>query len=144
MLIKRIDAKGNAVGHTPEEAKEVAITRALSSTNTKDAVYFVQKGSITVGSFTSSVNPTDQSWNAQASGTAQVGYACNNTDRFFTPKEYDFTVSYQSSKDDLGMPDLKVTACSFTPKDNNPSTLAGVVADPEPIKTKKTQAKTES
>ena len=109
MLIKSVTSKGNAVPHTPEEALPTALEYGLKLQSGNDKVYWVLRGSLVVeGQVGHLINQLDGSYTAQAAGSAMVGYTDVVTDKFFDAKPYNFSVRYHSSKDSIGLPDIKI------------------------------------
>ena len=119
MLIKSSTPKGIAIPHSPEEALHAAILYGLKTQNSQERVYWVEKGS--VEGAVSHTKGANDSYAAQSSGTAMVGFTETATDQFFAARKYAFTVKYHSSKDAIGLPDIAIDEFTMSPVEQNPS-----------------------
>jgi len=127
MLIKNVTRKGSkkgtAVPYSPEEAALFAVERGVKILSTSDTIYWVIRKSIQVK--VSSVVPgANGSYSASASGTAQIGTTDVKTDQFYAPKTYNVSVSYKSTKDSRGLPDIEIVEFEANPLSTNPRELA--------------------
>lgn len=125
MQIKATDKKGNAIAFQPHELVDKAILYGIKTQNSLERVYWIKPGVTMDGAIQSHVNPVDNTWTAQAKGSVLIGYTDAKTDQFFEPKRYAFEVHYSSSKDNLGLPDLKIDLFTMDLLDANPSKLMG-------------------
>lgn len=111
MLIKNVVKKGPKRGtpilYTPEEAAPFAVERGVKGMNTREKIFWVLKKSIKIDTSTST-SSGGETYDAQASGTAQIGYTDVATDKFYAPKEHSFVVRYKSARDEKGIPDIAI------------------------------------
>jgi hypothetical protein len=123
MLIKSMHPtkKGKVILHTADEAASHAVKYGIKTLNTKDKVYWALTDKIDVHNVTSA--PGDAGYKAVAKGTAMVGYTVVSTDAFYAPESHKFLVEYESSKDSLGLPDIKVTKFVLDPVNVDPARL---------------------
>jgi len=128
MLIRSVDRTGEPVLFTPRDALPFALQKGMKLKNTLDRIYWVMIDGLTVDSFSSLNTPADATkkkdkggWQASATGKVDIGYTDAKTDKFYDAKSYKFKIEYRSSKDGLGLPDIKVTSFEFQPLSNNPA-----------------------
>lgn len=128
MLIKRIDAKGRAVPMTPEEALYAALVSGCKNKSDSEWVLWAQKDGIKLDSPVSHHTDTiTGNWEATAKGTCLIGKTKVFSDKFYDPKKCTFSVSYKNTKDEIGLPDIEVTAFTFSPIETNPAKQAGAI-----------------
>lgn len=114
MLIKTISNRGDAIPYTPEESLPFAVEYGMRMKTDQKYVYWLVRQSIKLASIHFRKEALG-SWEASANGTAMVGRTNIATDRFTTPKEYQFSIRYKPGKDNLGLPDIQVIEFDMTP-----------------------------
>jgi len=126
MQIKSVDKKGNALPFKPNELVTQAVQYAVKNKNTAEIVYWVLKDSVKVEACNFTITDAmKNTWTAEATGTAMIGFTVARTDRFHEAREHHFKIKYENDTDDLGLPDLFVSSFNFTPVENDPSKIAG-------------------
>jgi hypothetical protein len=127
MLIKGITKKGDAVPLTAQEALPYAINIALSQGNTTDWVYWLETKSVKVLQFSENNKGNNKGYDAFSEGTFKLGKTRAKDDRFFTPKEHTYKIHFESSKDEIGAPHVKVVSFNMEIKSTNPAKNIGKV-----------------
>jgi len=149
MLIKKMardggTKKGVPVPYTAEEAVIFAVLYGLRVLKSEKKIYWAKKESLKIDEVHSTPFGKE-GWRASAKGSILIGYTEITTDRFFEPKLHTFSVEYASSRDHLGLPDIKVSMFQTDLLSTDPTALMGfkdpVVAAPQAAPPKKEEAK---
>jgi len=135
MLIKSTTKKGDPVRFSPDECLERAVVNGVKSQNTESTVFWVLVGSVVKSVLNFTKLGTDKwgndEWEATASGTALVGKTVAATDDFHIARPHNFSVTYKTSLDNLGMPDIEVVDFKLDPV-RNASEIAALAVDNTP------------
>jgi hypothetical protein len=126
MQIKATTKSGQAILYTPRELVRAAVLYAVKLQNTSKKIWWAMEKSINVVNFSCKDVPHTskkqaKKFNAHAIGTVDIGYTDVKTDRFFTPRPYTFEVEYVSARDNIGLPDIKITKAVMVPIQKNQS-----------------------
>lgn len=122
MLVKAATKKGEAVPFEPKEALPTALEYGLKKQSSQARIYWVRRDTVK-GDVSFTKNTVDGFYTAIANGTAMVGYTDAATDLFHDAKPYKFSVTYHSTKDGLGLPDIFVDKFEMGPVNQDPSAM---------------------
>jgi hypothetical protein len=134
MLIKGVKKK-KGIPLTPDEAVAHAVVYGLRKLDMSKVVKWAFKNTLKAGS--AQVSPKDKKkgggWIATASGTIDIGTTDVKTGRFSKARPHTFSVEYESTKDRLGQPDIKVNKFDHAPIEMNPAKGVPPVAASKPV-----------